>query len=169
MRTLLPERVSVFYVTILSLMQAQALSVTVAWLRLERAHAAYARELRARFGISPLQLSILALLAERPRLPLAALRLALDMHAATLGQAVDGLRRKGLCLVRTDPQDKRARIVTLTDAGRDVLASAPKAGPVRLRGTRVTVARLEQLSAALGDAIDLFGLESYAPDGPMRS
>jgi DNA-binding MarR family transcriptional regulator len=147
-------------------MQAQALSVTVAWLRLERAHAAYARELRARFGISPLQLSVLALLAERGRMPLAALRLALDMHAATLGQAVDGLRRKGLCLVRSDPDDRRARLVFLTEAGRAVLAAAPKAGPVRLRDTRVAPERLELLAESLADAMAMFGLDAFSPDKP---
>jgi len=143
-------------------MQAQALSVTVAWLRLERAHAAYARDLRARFGITPLQLSVLALVAERGRMPLAALRVALDMHAATLGQSVDGLRRKGLCLVRTDPEDRRARQVFLTEAGNTVLAEAPKAGPVRLREERVAPERLDLLAESLADAMAMFGLEPFA-------
>jgi DNA-binding MarR family transcriptional regulator len=143
-------------------MQAQALSVTVAWLRLERAHAAYARDLRARFGITPLQLSVLALVAERGRMPLAALRVALDMHAATLGQSVDGLRRRGYCLVRTDAEDRRARQVFLTDAGHAVLTAAPKAGPVRLREERVAPERLDLLAESLADAMAMFGLEPFA-------
>ncbi|GHA23146.1 hypothetical protein GCM10007989_18280 [Devosia pacifica] len=144
-------------------MQAQALSVTVAWLRLERAHAEYARVLRRDHNVSPLQIAILAILTERPSLPLAALRKALVMHPATLGQAVDDLRRKKLCIVRTDPQDRRARVVSMTDAGRELLDKAPLAGPARLREAQLPAARLEGLNAALGDALDVFGLAAWVP------
>ncbi len=152
-----------FYVVI-GPMQAQALSVTVAWLRLERAHADYARQLRRDHGITPLQLAILSILTERPSLPLAALRKALAIHAATIGQSIDELRRMGLCLVRPVPEDRRARMVSITEAGRERLEQAPKAGPVRLRSASIDPARLDRLRDGLGDAIDLFGLEPWIPD-----
>jgi DNA-binding MarR family transcriptional regulator len=144
-------------------MQQQALSAIVAWVRLERAMDTFNLTLKQTFGITGLQLAILRILAERPALPLAALRKALVMHPATLGQAVDELRVKGLCIVRTNPEDRRARLVALTPEGERLLAEAPLAGPVRLRQVKVAPARLDRLAAALEDAIELFGLTDWAP------
>jgi DNA-binding MarR family transcriptional regulator len=144
-------------------MQQQALSAIVAWVRLERAIDAFNLDLRRRFGLTGLQLAVLRILAERPRLPLAALRKALVMHPATLGQAIDALRLRGLCEVRYDSKDRRARLVSLTAAGTALIAQAPLAGPVRLREVAAEPARLETLAAALEDAIDLFGLKHWAP------
>jgi DNA-binding MarR family transcriptional regulator len=144
-------------------MQQQALSTIVAWLRLQRAEEALERELKQGFGVTSLQLSVLRILAERPRLPLAALRKALVAHPATLGQAIDGLRRRDLVLVRTDPQDRRARNVALTPAGRQLIEAAPLAGAMRLREVQVDPARLDRLTAALEDAVELFDLQDWAP------
>lgn len=139
-------------------MQQQALSLTVAWVRLERAMELFQAELRRKHGITTLQLAVLRILAERPQLPLAALRKALVAHPATLGQAIDDLRRKDLCTVRRNPDDRRARDVALTEAGAAVVTAAPVAGPMRLREVNHDPARLDRLAAALDDAIDLFGL-----------
>lgn len=144
-------------------MQQQALSATVAWMRLERAMAAFEADLRKRFGITGLQLQVLRICAERPQLPLAALRKALVMHPATLGQSIDELRRMGLVTVRTDPNDRRARLVGLTENGTALVGEVPSAGPVRLREVDHDVARLDRLKAALEDAIDLFGVSDWAP------
>ena len=144
-------------------MQQQALSAIVAWVRLDRAFENLNAELRRRYGLTGLQLSVLRILAERPQLPLAALRKALVMHPATLGQAIDKLRVMELVTVRRDQADKRARLVALTPAGTALLATAPLVGPVRLREVAADPARLERLAAALEDAIALFGLESWAP------
>ncbi len=142
-------------------MQQQALSLTVAWVRLERAIELFQAELRRKHGITALQLAVLRILAERPQLPLAALRKALVAHPATLGQAIDDLRRKDLCTVRRNPDDRRARDVALTEAGAAVVTTAPVAGPVRLREINHDPTRLDRLAAALDDAIDLFGLEPW--------
>ena len=120
-------------------------------------------ELRRRFGITGLQLAVLRILGERPQLPLAALRKALVMHPATLGQSIDELRRKELVMVRTDPRDRRARLVGLTEAGAALLEAAPLAGPVRLRQVNHGATRLERVAEALEDAVDLFGLGPWAP------
>lgn len=135
----------------------------VAWVRLERAFEAFNLELKKSCGLTGLQLTVLRILAERPSLPLAALRKALVMHPATLGQAVDELRSRGLCTVARDPADRRARIVALTAEGEALLAAAPLAGPVRLRQVAAAPARLDALAAALEDAITLFGLADWAP------
>jgi DNA-binding MarR family transcriptional regulator len=144
-------------------MQQQALSAIVAWVRLERAMDAFHADLKKRFGLTGLQLSVLRICAERPQLPLAALRKALVMHPATLGQSIDELRRMEMVQVRTDPNDKRARLVSLTDKGRALLAEAPLAGPVRLRAVDHEVARLDRLKLALDDAVELFGLGDWDP------
>lgn len=144
-------------------MQQQALSAIVAWVRLERALDSYGVELRRRFGITPLQLAVLGILAERPQLPLAALRKSLVAHPATLGQAIDALRVKGLCLVRRDQEDRRARVVAITPEGAAVVRDAPLAGPDRLRQVDHEVGRLDRLTATLGDAVELFGLGEWEP------
>jgi DNA-binding MarR family transcriptional regulator len=144
-------------------MQQQALSATVAWVRLERAMAAFEAELKKRYGITGLQLQVLRICAERQQLPLAALRKALVAHPATLGQSIDELRRMELVTVRTDPADRRARLVGLTEAGTALVAATPVAGPVRLREVDHDVMRLDRLKAALEDAIELFGVEAWAP------
>jgi DNA-binding MarR family transcriptional regulator len=144
-------------------MQQQALSATVAWLRLERALEAFNLELRQRLGLTGLQLAVLRILGERPQLPLAALRKALIVHPATLGQAIDALRRLELVTVWRNNEDKRARLVALTPAGAALVAQAPLAGPTRLREVATDPARLDRLAEALDDAIDLFGLGPWAP------
>jgi DNA-binding MarR family transcriptional regulator len=74
------------------------------------------------------------------------------MHPATLGQLLDRLAQRELVNLTPDPGDRRRR----------VLREAPLAGPVRLRQTEADSARLRDLTAALDDAIELFGLEDYA-------
>ena len=144
-------------------MQQQALSAIVAWVRVERAMEGFELELKRRVGITSLQLSVLALCAERPQLPLAALRKTLVMHAATLGQSIDDLRRKGLVQVRPDPNDRRARSVSLTERGSELLHAAPLAGPLRLRLVDQDTYRLDRLAKALDDAVELFGLAPWDP------
>ncbi len=144
-------------------MQQQAFAAMVAWMRLERALEAYEAELRRRFGLTRLQVAVLTMLTERPMLPLAAIRKALVAHAATLGQSIDELRRKGLVIVRTDPDDRRARNVGLTEAGTALVAELPLAGPARLRTIEGEAQRLDRLAASLGDAVSLFGLDTWEP------
>ncbi|RYE09168.1 MAG: MarR family transcriptional regulator [Hyphomicrobiales bacterium] len=146
-------------------MQMQALSAIVAWVRLDQAIQNFNQTLRKEFGVTGLQLAVLRLLAERPALPLAALRKSLVMHPATLGQAIDELRVMGLVSVSRDERDKRARNVALTDKGRELVARAPMAGPNRLREIETDPARLDALKAALEDAVELFGLDGHLPGG----
>lgn len=144
-------------------MQQQALSATVAWIRLERAMEKFNLSLKQQLGITGLQLQVLRILAERPQLPLAALRKTLVMHPATLGQSIDELRLKGLCAVRRDAKDKRARQVSITPEGVALLACAPLAGPGRVRQVDHEPERLDRLTAALEDCMELFGLAPWAP------
>jgi DNA-binding MarR family transcriptional regulator len=145
-------------------MQQQALSAIVAWVRLDAAIQNFNQQLRKEYGITGLQLAVLRILGERPALPLAALRKTLVMHPATLGQSIDELRTLGLCTVERDSRDKRARVVAITDKGKDLMARAPVAGPVRLRELDHDPARLDRLKLAFEDSIDLFGLADHLPD-----
>jgi DNA-binding MarR family transcriptional regulator len=144
-------------------MQQQALSAIVAWVRLDSAIQSFNQTLRKQFGITGLQLAVLRILGERPSLPLAALRKSLVMHPATLGQSIDELRVMELATVTRDPRDKRARIVAITDKGRELMARAPLAGPIRLREIDTEPARLDALKAAFDDSVELFGLRDYLP------
>ena len=144
-------------------MQQQALSAIVAWVRLDAAIQNFNQALRKEFGITGLQLAVLRILGERPALPLAALRKSLVMHPATLGQSIDELRVMGLCTVERDARDKRARLVAITDKGRELMARAPVAGPVRLRAMEHDVMKLDRLKAAFEDAIEMFGLTEHLP------
>jgi DNA-binding MarR family transcriptional regulator len=144
-------------------MQQQALSAIVAWVRLDAAIQNFNQQLRREFGITGLQLAVLRILGERPALPLAALRKSLVMHPATLGQSIDELRTLGLCTVERDSRDKRARQVAITDKGKELMARAPMAGPVRLRAMDHDVAKLDRLKAAFEDAVEMFGLSEHLP------
>lgn len=144
-------------------MQQQALSAIVAWVRLDAAIQGYNQALRRDFGITGLQLAVLRILGERPALPLAALRKSLVMHPATLGQSINDLRVMELATVTRDVRDGRARIVAITDKGRDLMARAPLAGPVRLREINADPSRLDALKTAFDDAIELFNLTDYLP------
>ncbi|QYO76860.1 MarR family winged helix-turn-helix transcriptional regulator [Devosia salina] len=142
-------------------MQQQALKAMVAWMRLDQAIKAFEAALKRDHSITTLQLAVLHIVAERPHIPLAALRKALLAHPATLGQAIDDLRRKGLCQVRSNPEDRRARNVAITAAGTTLIAAVPMAGPMRLREVEGETERLDRLAPALNDAVDLFGLEAW--------
>lgn len=144
-------------------MQQQALSAIVAWVRLDAAIQNFNQSLRKEFGITGLQLGVLRILGERPSIPLAALRKSLVMHPATLGQSIDELRQMELCTVTRSERDKRARLVAITDKGRELMARAPVAGPVRLRAMDHDVAKLDRLKAAFEDAIEMFGLTEHLP------
>jgi DNA-binding MarR family transcriptional regulator len=133
------------------------------WLRLERAFAAFNRELRATVGLTGAQLAMLRLVADVGPTTLAGLRGRLRLHPATLGQLVDRLREKSLVTLSVDPSDARRRVVELADEGRRALREAPLAGPVRLRSVDTDPARLATLADALDDAVELFGLQRWAP------
>lgn len=133
------------------------------WLRLERAFAAFNRELRATVGLTGAQLAMLRIVAEVGPTTLAGLRGRLRLHPATLGQLMDRLREKSLVRLSVDRDDARRRVVELTAEGERALREAPLAGPVRLRSIETDPARLATLADALDDAIELFGLQRWAP------
>lgn len=131
------------------------------WLRLDQAFVRFNRHLRERHGVTGVQLAMLRILSERP-VTLAELRQSLAMHPATLGQLIDRLARMGLVDRRSSPDDRRRRLVEPTSRGRQLLATAPLAGPVRLRYQPADRDRLARLAAAFEDAVELFGLKEWS-------
>jgi DNA-binding MarR family transcriptional regulator len=133
------------------------------WLRLDAAFAAFNAELVRRHGVTGAQLGMLRLVAEfGGRIALAEMRERLALHPATLGQLLARLAEKDLVVMVSDEHDRRRRIVELTDAGRGVIASAPLAGPVRLRSAGVDTATLTQIAEGMHAALHAFGLADYA-------
>ncbi|MER5481738.1 MarR family transcriptional regulator [Streptomyces sp. NPDC002812] len=139
-----------------------------AWARLERAFTKLNQVLERDYGLTGQQLAVLRTVADwagpGQAMPLAALRERLFMHPATIGQMLDRLADRGLVVVAPDPQDRRRRLIHVTEQGGGVLATAPLAGPVRLRHVQAEPERLGRLAEALDDAITLFGLQDYGPE-----
>jgi DNA-binding MarR family transcriptional regulator len=138
-----------------------ALAAIRAWARLDRAMIAFNRHLWDAFRVTGAQLAMLRLVAELEPVTLATLRSRLALHPATLGQLVQRLAAAGLVNRDLDDRDRRYRRITLTEAGRDLIARAPLAGPVRLRTVAADAGRLAALAEAFDDAIELFGLTPW--------
>lgn len=146
---------------------SDAVAAIRAWTRLDQAIVAFNRFLEREYGVTGAQLAVLRLVHEwaaGDSVSLAAMRERLVMHPATLGQLLDRLAARGLVTLRSDPADRRRRLVRLTDTGARLMAEAPVGGPVRLRYVEADRRRLRRLKAALDDAVVLFGLEEYRDD-----
>jgi len=72
--------------------------------------------------LTPVQFAALATLRDRPDVDQATLAGLIAHDRATIGGVLDRLQGKGLVDRRTDPADRRARLVRLTDAGAALLA-----------------------------------------------
>jgi DNA-binding MarR family transcriptional regulator len=77
-------------------------------------------------GISLPRKGLLGLLADGPA-RMSELADGLGVTPRTVTELVDGLERDGLVERKDDPTDRRARVVSLTDTGRDVDALAKTA------------------------------------------
>lgn len=77
-----------------------------------------------RFGLTNGQFSLLMSLNRPQPAPMGPVASLLAMDRTTLTAALKPLERRGLLSVQADPEDKRGRLLTLTDQGRDLLAEA---------------------------------------------
>ncbi|QYE37086.1 MarR family winged helix-turn-helix transcriptional regulator (plasmid) [Polymorphobacter sp. PAMC 29334] len=75
-------------------------------------------------GLTNGQFSLLMSLNRPVPPPMAPVAHLLAMDRTTLTAALKPLERRGLVEVRVDPTDQRSRLLVLTDAGRELLASA---------------------------------------------
>lgn len=75
-------------------------------------------------GISAGQHSILAVLNDGRRLPMGALAAALGMDRTTLTRDLKPLQRKGLVADDVHPDDRRVRVLKITEAGHALVIEA---------------------------------------------
>ena len=78
----------------------------------------------AGIDLTQVQFAALSALSARPGIPQAELAGAIAYDAATLGGVVDRLVAKGLVTRQTNPRDRRARVLFVAPAGRDLLNRA---------------------------------------------
>src|SRR5947209_8727656 len=128
--------------------EARCFSGNLGWL-LYRAHWALAAELTAAFeplGVSARGFHVLqaALSGEHTQTELAAM---VGLDKTTMVGAVDELERAGLAERRLSPDDRRARIIYVTQAGKRKVAEAEKVKE------RVQAEVLGELSAREGTAL----------------
>jgi DNA-binding MarR family transcriptional regulator len=124
-----------------------------------------ARALARRFGeaLKPVgltngQFSLLMAMNRPEPVPMGPVARLLAMDRTTLTAALKPLERDGLVSIEADPSDRRSRLLSLTDKGREVLASAipiwraihaevearlPEPGPDALRGALTALCRTE--------------------------
>lgn len=96
-------------------------------LHMQRAARAVARRFDAAFrplNLTNGQFSLMMSLNRPAPPPLGAVASLLAMDRTTLTAALKPLARRGLVEMKPDPKDKRSRLLELTPAGRELLATA---------------------------------------------
>lgn len=136
-----------------------------AWMDLMNAINAWDADLRQRHGLGGMELAFIRITEANGTMRMGELRQRLGIHPATFGQAVDRLVKAGWLIRETDPKDRRARVVRVTERGRELLAETPVAGPVSLLFGEAEPERLDKVAAAFKDAVELFGLGPWAETG----
>jgi DNA-binding MarR family transcriptional regulator len=90
--------------------------------RLHQIHLALFAEECGRFGVTPVQFSLLSVVAARPGLDQSALALEVGVDRATTANVLARLEGNGLLRRVRDAADSRVKLVHLTPAGRRMLA-----------------------------------------------
>ena len=93
-------------------------------------------------GLTPTQFATLIRVAEEGEVSQNQLGRLAAMDVATIKGVVDRLRAKGLIASRSDVQDRRRSVITLTRAGERMI------GALRRKGAEISAATLEPLTAS---------------------
>lgn len=83
-----------------------------------------ARMKEADLDLTPVQFGALSALSDHPEVDQATLAGLIAHDRVTMGSVLDRLQNKGLITRKVSPQDRRARVLSLTDNGRRVLDAA---------------------------------------------
>jgi DNA-binding MarR family transcriptional regulator len=75
-------------------------------------------------GLRVTQFALLRYLDRLGPIPVSRLAAEAALERTTMGRNLDPLKRRGLVAITPGAEDPRARIVSLTEAGRDALAAA---------------------------------------------
>lgn len=119
-------------------------------------------------GVTPSQLRTLRVLARDGDQRVTELARRLDIVPRSATSVVDGLERAGYVRRQADPTDRRATIVELTSAGRDVMAEVNRrrhAGMEELLA-RLTPADRDELVRLLTCMV---GDQATSPSAPVSS
>lgn len=85
--------------------------------RLQQIAVAVFMQEAANAGTTPVQYAVLQTLADQPGIDQRTLARAVSLDTSTIGGVVDRLEARALLLRRLSPQDRRVRLLHLTDAG----------------------------------------------------
>jgi len=119
-------------------------------------------------GLRTTQFSILARLDDEGSSPLTRLARRLVLDRTTLGRELEALRRHGLVTVSAG-EDRRTRIVSLTEAGREMLGKAYPRWRSAQRDVRERFGR-DRVEALLGELGELVRVASEgSPPAPARN
>ncbi|MEX8492454.1 MarR family winged helix-turn-helix transcriptional regulator [Sphaerotilus sp.] len=72
-------------------------------------------------GLTPMQFAALQALANAPGIDQRTLARTIGLDTSTTGGVIDRLESRGLLLRNSNPNDRRVRLLTLTDAGQALL------------------------------------------------
>jgi MarR family transcriptional regulator, organic hydroperoxide resistance regulator len=131
------------------------------------------QQIERQSGLGGAQLWTLSILAQRPGIGIGELADAMDVHQSTASNLVRVLVRKGLAVSSRDVEDRRAVNLTVSDAGRAILAVAPGpfAGVLPDALARLDEQTLAQLTAGLSVLIDRLNVDEVdtAAQTPLAS
>jgi DNA-binding MarR family transcriptional regulator len=96
-------------------------------------------------GLTPVQYAALQTVANQPGIDQRTLARAIALDASTTGGVVDRLAQRELIERRTSAEDRRARVLEITPAGRKLLADAV---PAMLRAQEQILAPLTERQRA---------------------
>lgn len=85
--------------------------------------AIFSEELQA-LGLTPLQFAVLSEVSRHPGLDQRSLARRVALDASTTGGVVDRLEARGALRRQLSPEDRRVRLLHLTDAGQELLQQA---------------------------------------------
>lgn len=134
-------------------------SLFLALRRLQQDAEVHAKRLARFGGLSPMQLTILLVLAREGRMTASALSRRVSLTAATLSGLLDRLEDKALLMRQRDERDRRRQWLLIGEAGRALVEQAP---PLLSAGFGARFAALpawerHAIAAALLRAADLCG------------
>lgn len=115
----------------------------------------HARDLETSCGVSGAQVWMLATIAQREDITVSQLSQALSVHVSTASNLLDKMARTGLIRRDRVESDRRLVRLSLTEAGREVLARAPApfSGLLTDALERMPEDSLRRLDEALGELL----------------
>jgi DNA-binding MarR family transcriptional regulator len=135
--------------------------------RLHQLHSSLFVEETRRFGITPVQYSLLTTLAERGEIDQNGVALEIGLERTSVAEVIPRLMKRGLLDRRRSPDDRRAKLVKLTRRGASLVREM---SPAVARAHRRTIERLEpgEREAFLLTLVRLVEATAEIESAPLR-